>query len=166
MAVKQTTKLVEEIEEFDLEKKVTVKSIADWQTGFKRIDGVGEVNIAPSGSVRLSRNEIISQVQSGNKLFAGIDGRGSHATLIIDDLVTRKELGFESDNINQCVFSEQKVKDLFLIANESEFENKLKEEIVTRAEQYAIVAAIRNLKLNDYSKIVIVERYTGFKIRK
>lgn len=167
MAVKQTKPVEDEIiEEFDLEKKVTVKSIADWQTGFKRLNDMGEVNIAPNGTMRLTRNEIISQAQSGNKLFTGIDGRGSHATLVIDDEATRKELGFETDYEKQNVFNEKKVKDMFLINNENEFETRLKDEIITRAEQYAIVATIRKLKLNDYAKIRIVERYTGFKISK
>ena len=97
-------------EELNLDAKVTVKSIAGWNTGFARkVEGIGDVNIAPNGSVRLSRNEIIGQVQSGNKLFTGVDGVGSHATLYIDDKATRIEVEFENENTTQNVFSDSKV---------------------------------------------------------
>lgn len=52
-------------EDFNLEKKVTVRSIAEWTTGFQRIETNGDVTIPPNGTVRLSRGEIISQVQNG-----------------------------------------------------------------------------------------------------
>ena len=98
-AAKNTAPVIHENiqpEELNLETKVTVKSIADWTVGFaRRADGYGDITIAPKGSVRLSRNEIITQVQNGNKLFAGIDGVGSHPTLIIEDAPTRIEVGFE-----------------------------------------------------------------------
>ena len=67
-----TTKktVAESVEELNLDAKVTVRNIAGWTVGFARIaDGYGDVTITPNGSTRLSRNEIISQVQSGNRLF-------------------------------------------------------------------------------------------------
>ena len=41
--------------------------------------------IPKEGTVRLSRSEIIAQIQSGNRLFNGVDSHGSHATLYIED---------------------------------------------------------------------------------
>lgn len=87
---------VEVKDDFNLEKKVTVRSIAEWTTGFQRIETNGDVTIPPNGTVRLSRGEIISQVQNGNLLFTGIDGQGSHATLYIEDKPTRIEADFET----------------------------------------------------------------------
>lgn len=40
-------------EDFNLEKKVTVRSIAEWTTGFQRIETNGDVTIPPNGTVRL-----------------------------------------------------------------------------------------------------------------
>lgn len=152
-------------EELNLDVKVTVKSIAGWDTGFARkIDGIGDVNIAPNGSVRLSRNEIIGQVQSGNKLFTGVDGVGSHATLYIDDKATRLEVEFETEDTAQNVFSDSKVEKLFK-APFDEFKARLAEEIYTRAEKYAVIEAIKRLGLNDYSKIRFIEEYTGYKVQ-
>lgn len=153
--------------ELNLDTKVTVKSLAGWDTGFARVvDGIGDVNIAPEGTVRLSRNEIISQVQTGNKLFSGVDGIGNHATLFINDKATRIELGFESEDgtVKQDFLDEDKVKKLFDIKTYERFESSFREAVQTRAEKYAVMQIIKKLKLNDYSKIRFAENYTGFKL--
>lgn len=157
---KTTTENVDIQEELNLDKQVTVKSIAGWKTGFERILSVGDVNIAPNGSVRLTRNEIISQVQSGNKLLGGIDGEGSHATLLIEDAATREYLNFNGEN----VFSDERVKDIFALKSRQAFENACANTFITRAEKYALIQAIKRLKINDYSKIRYIEAYSGFKL--
>lgn len=152
------------INELNLDAKVTVKNIADWNVGFARkADGYGDVNIAPNGSIRLSRNEIIAQVQNGNKLFCGTDGNGSHATLYVDDAPTRLELGFDEANRKQQVFANVNIKNLFAIKSQKEFEASFCNAIYTRAEKYAIISAMKKAGVNDYSKIRFVEQYTGYK---
>ena len=174
MATRTTTKTTNtastqtnpEPEELNLDKKVTVKSIADWVTTFvRKAEGFGgDITIAPKGSTRLSRNEILTQIQSGNRLFTGIDGAGSHATLYIDDVPTRIEAEFESKDgsVKQKVFSVNAVKDVFNIKNDTEFKKAFKDLIVTRAEKYAVIEAMKQLKINDYNRIKFVEQYTGF----
>lgn len=155
-------------EPLNLDAKVTIRNIAGWNVGFARIaDGIGDVNIPPLGSTRLSRNEIIAQVQSGNKLFTGIDGMGGHATIYVEDALTRIELEFDSEDgeKKQDIFSDAKVKALFELKRQADFEKKLKAEICTRAEKYAMMQAIKRLKLNDYSKIRFAENYTGYKLQ-
>lgn len=162
-----TTKktVAESVEELNLDAKVTVRNIAGWTVGFARIaDGYGDVTITPNGSTRLSRNEIISQVQSGNRLFTGVDGKGSHATLIIEDKVTRIEVDFETESEEQVLFSDDKVKRLFELKTQNTFENHFVNEIKTRAEKYAAMQTIKKSQLNDYAKIRFVEKYTGYKL--
>ena len=153
-------------EELNLDQKVTVKSIAGWPTSFIRRDGIGDIEIAPNGSTRLSRNEIISQVQNSNKLFNGIDGKGSHATLYIDDAPTRKEVDFDSvdGERKQVMLNDETVKKLFSLKTQATFEKNLKEVVKTRAEKYAIIQTIRRLGINDYKKILFTEKHTGFKV--
>lgn len=156
-----------ETNELNLEQKVTVRSIAGWTTGFaRRADGIGDITIAPNGSIRLSRNEIITQVQNGNKLLSGLDGLGSHATLIIDDAPTRVECGFESEDgkTKQTVFSEEVVTEIFKVKPQASFEKAFKELIRTRAEKYAVIDFLRKGKINDYQKIRFAENYTGFRL--
>lgn len=157
---------MEEVRELDLDKKVTVRSIAPWKTTFPRVTEVGDVIIAPNGTQRLSRNEIIAQHQSGNRLFNGVDGNGSHATLFIDDELTRREIGFESEDgkVKQNVFSDELVKKVFDYRTQQAFETHFKESFITRSEKYAAIDAIKRLKINDYNKIRFAEEYTGFKL--
>lgn len=151
-------------EELNLDKKVTVRSLADWITGFERkYDGNGDITIAANGTTRLSRNEIISQAQSGNRLFCGTDGMGSHATLYIDDAPTRIELGYESEDgtVKQAILTDEKVRELFDLKNNTVFEASFKEAVVTRAEKKTVMEIIKKLKLNDYAKIRFAEKYTN-----
>lgn len=154
-------------EELDLEKKVTVKNIAGWNVGFaRRVDGFGDVTISPNGSIKLSRNEIIAQIQNGNKLFSGIDGHGSHATLYIDDAPTRLEVEFDTDGAPQNVLAHVNLKTLFGgKLSQTEFEDKFREAIHTRAEKYAIMEQMRKAGINEYTKIRFAEQYTGYKFQ-
>lgn len=151
-------------EELNLDAKVTVKNLAGWKVTFARLhDGVGDVVIAEDGKQRLSRNEVQAQINSGNKLFVGTDGQGSHATLYIDDAPTRKLVGFEDDGEPQFVFTDETVKKLFEMSD-SDFEKNLPVYIQTRAEKYALIETIKRLGLNDYRKMVLASNYTGYKI--
>lgn len=153
------------IEPFSPEKKVTVRSIADWDTGFKRIESIGDVQIPANGSVRLSASEIVAQVQNGNTLFRGNDGCGSHATLYIDDKATRIEADFETEDTTQKFITNELVKQLFSEKLREEFEKGLRDLVVTRAERYTIINIIRKEKLfNDYEKVRAVEDYTGLRV--
>lgn len=151
--------------ELNLDAKVTVKNIAPWTVGFARkADGIGDISIAPGGMIRLSRNEIIVQSQSGNKLFNGIDDRGSHATLYVDDAPTRKELEFETDEAEQISFATLSMKDLFdSKKKQPAFEKEFVDKIRTRAEKCAIMEAMRKANVSDYHKIRFAEQHTGFK---
>lgn len=151
-------------EEIRMEDKITLTSIAPWHTGFARILTVGDVAIAPHGVVRLSREEVLAQGQSGNKLITGIDGMGSHATLYIEDEWTRKELGFDTDEKKQTVINKKLVKDIFDKKTLPVFKKAVEENIVTRAEKFSLLSIIKTLKINEYDKIAFCEEYCGAKV--
>lgn len=150
-------------DELNLDTKVTVKNLAGWDVTFARKhEGTGAVIVTKEGKQRLSRNEIQAQVNDGNKLFVGV-GNGKHATIYIEDEATRKWVGFEEDGVPQEVFTDKLVQDLFDMS-QSDFEAKLPIYIVTRAEKYALIEAIKRLGFNDYRKIIFASNYTGYKI--
>ena len=149
---------------FNPEKKVTIRSIANWTTGFKRIETNGDATIPANGSIRLTASEIIAQVQNGNTLFIGTDERGSHATLYIEDKATRIEADFESEDSKQNVINTDSVKELFKKSKTS-FIKELPQVVITRAEKYAIIDIIRKEKLfDDYEKVRAVEDHTGLRV--
>ncbi len=149
-----------EEKEIDLDKLITLKSIANWITGFARKVTTGDVSIAPRGMIRLSRSEVIAQAQTPNKLITGDDGMGNHPTLIIEDDVTKRYLGYE----NAVVFSDDTIKNLFEIKNQHKYEQAVEDAIRTRAEKYAAMYTVMKLGLNDYAKIRFLENYTGYKM--
>jgi len=150
-------------EELNLDTKVTVKNLADWDVTFARKhDGVGDIVIVANGQQRLSRNEVIAQVNDNNNLFIGT-ANGDHATVYIEDAATRQLLGFEEKDRPQRIFTEKLVKDLFALS-QAEYETEIVKHIKTRTEKYALIDTIRNLHLNDYAKIVFATKYTGYQL--
>lgn len=150
---------------FDENKSIRILNLTNWNLTF-RLSGNGEsgdILIPPKGTAFLKRNEIQSQVRNNNTLFVGVDGRGSHAEIYIDDIATRCWLGFETPNKPQLIFTKQIVSDLFDLPND-EFEEMLSKYIVTRAEKVAFKDAIEELKINDYSKIRFAAQHLGFKM--
>lgn len=150
----------------NMDEKIQVKNLCDWTVSFKRIDSVGDILIPAHTTVRISRGEVFSQVQSNNVLFIGTDNIGSHARLYIVDKDTRVELGFESEDgkTTQKVISDEKVKEIFSIKSKIAFEKAVKENIVTQAEKAVIAHSVKKFKLNEYDKIKFIEDYTEIKV--
>lgn len=150
--------------ELNLDAKVTIRNLAGWLVGFARLTEMGDVSMVANGHQRISRNEIIAQVQNGNKLFVGTDGNGSHATIYIDDAPTRVEVGFDSEDgtTTQKIITDDVVRGLFAIQDQATFEKQYAETIQTRAEKYALIQSIQRLGMNDFSKIRFIEKNTGY----
>lgn len=163
MATK-TAENKENIEDVRLDAKVTVRSIAPWNTGAARKLTMGDIAIAPLGTVLVSREELISQAQNGNTLIAGIDGMGSHATWYIEDDYTRKELSFDMEGKSQEFLTTDEIKRIFELKTQKSFEDNIKKAVVTRTEKFYLLNQIKALKFNDYEKIAFCESYCGRRI--
>lgn len=154
------------MEELNLDTKVLVKNIAPWNIGFPNKATIGDTSLAPNGTARIKREEIVSQADFGNKLFTGIDGVGSHATLFIDDAETREYLGFESkeENREQNVINDEKIKKWFELKTQKTFEKKIEENVITMAEKSYLLDAIKRLHFDSYEKISFCQDYCKFKL--
>lgn len=164
---KKENEIIEQNEskELDLDKKVVIRNVTTWNTGFSRIEGNGDVALVPKGSMKIQRSELLAQAQSGNKSFNGLDGIGSHADIYIEDAPTRIELGYEDKNRKQLIFTDELVKEVFSIKDQQTFEDRFRETFVTILEKIAVIEAIGRLGINDYSKIRFAEGYTGLKVQ-
>lgn len=150
--------------EIKMDEKIIVTSIAPWTTGFRRILTIGDIQIQPNGNVRISREEVIAQAQSGNKLLTGIDGMGSHATLYIEDEWVRRELEFDTDEKKQIVVNKKLVKEMFDLKTFPSFKKAVETNIITRAEKFYLLNIIKTLKVDSYERISFCEQYCGSKI--
>lgn len=115
--------------------------------------------------LRITRSEIQSQVYDRNPFFVGLDGKGSHAKVFIEDKDTRVLLGFESDDgkDQQQVLDKERVKQIIEYKTMTTFKKKIKEEVKTHAEKATLVEEAKKLGLNDHDRIKFIEEYTGFK---
>lgn len=149
----------------DLNKRVVIKNLCEWNLYFPRMERTGDVTLVPKGINRLEIGEIQAQVYANNPMFTGIDGRGSHAKILIDDKETRILLGFEDEEGKelQNILTPEKIKKLLEYKTQSAFEKNVKENVILDSEKLLLVEEAKKLKVNDYEKIKFIEEYTGFK---
>lgn len=142
----------------NMEEKITLKNLANWMVGFNKIETNGEVNINAGGSARISRAEVISQFENGNKLLCG-SGDGAHATIYIDDKPTRDYLEITSELIDK-----NKVKKIFAIENLDDFKNEINKTFTTQSEKILLIKIIRECRFNDFNKIRECENLCGMTV--
>lgn len=146
----------------NLEEKITLRNIANWPVSFGREETTGDIVISANGFVRLTRNEVILQVNKGNRLFTGAKLDGNHPTIFIDDEPTRIELGYDQ----QIVLTEQLVEKLMNISDFNTFVSQVNSSIITRGEKYSFAKTLEEKGFNDYKKMMFLESYTGYHFNK
>lgn len=156
---------MEGTKEIRMDDKIIVRSLAPWNTGSSRKTTIGDISIPPRGTVYLTREEVIAQAQSGNKLLSGIDGYGSHSTWYIEDEYTRKDLNYETSTKKQTFLTVDVIKKMFDLKTMKSFEDNIKKNVVTRAEKVFLIDTIKELEFNDYKKIQFCIEYTGNKLK-
>lgn len=149
-----------------MDEKIQIKNLCDWEVSFKKIDTLGDILIPANTTMRIARGEVLSQAQSNNVLFTGVDGLGSHARIFIMDKDTRVELDFESEDGKriQNIISDDKIKEIFALKTTAAFEKAIKSSVVTQAEKVTVANAVKKFKLNEYDKVRFIEEYTGMKV--
>lgn len=154
-------------ENFNMDEKVTVINIAPWNVGFPNLTSHGDTVIQPSSKTRMRREEIVEQVNAGNKLIGGLDEYGSHATIIIEDADTRKYLEFDSEDgkRTQNVITKDKVSKWFELKTFESFKKNIESNVVTRAEKQYLLKCIKDLKLDSFEKIQFCQEHCKFSLR-
>jgi LEA14-like dessication related protein len=150
----------------NIDSKVWVTNLCNWNLYFKRAEGIGDIKIQSKGKLRLPIAEIQSQVYSNNIMFVGTDGKGSNARIYIEDKDTRILVGFESEDSTeiQVILNEEKIKDIIEIKAKKSFEDNVKKYVKTDAEKKTFVESVIKLGLNDFDKIKFIESYTDLKV--
>lgn len=148
-----------------MDEKILIKNLCEWNIYFKRINGVGDISLPPKTTIKIDRGEVISQVQTNNVFFVGSDGKGSHARIFIEDKPTRIECGFETEEKEQDVITESKVKEVFAAKNFNTFKKGIENIAKSHAEKVTLVNLVKKLNLNEYDKIKFIEAHTGMEIK-
>lgn len=150
----------------DINKKVTLKNLTNWDLTFKRINSLGDVIIPPNGKFTMLAEEVMSQIYNNNRLFVGDDGKGSHARIFIEDEDIRLEAEFENKQSKkgQDILTDEKLKELFALKTLTSFKKNIQEKIKSQAEKSKVIEYAKTIKLNDHDKIEFLEKYTGYKL--
>ena len=146
--------------ELDLSKKVAVKNISNSNVSFHAFDPVRDVRIPAKSKTTLSVNEIMSQVYAPNKLFVGLDGKGGHACLYIEDKDLRVEFGFETNakDSKQEIIDENSMKEIFNLSKKSHFVKALTNAVKTIMDRQLLGEYITSGKVNEYYKVQMAEK--------
>lgn len=122
---------------------VLVNNLCAWPLYFDRATGQGAVEIPANakGFPLLSYDEVLAQIQLGNKMFTGTDGMGNHARIQIVDESQRKELfGFGAAEAPAPVLLDaEAVKSLLAIRTKPAFQKRLENLVKTDAEKRTLV---------------------------
>lgn len=124
-------------------KNVLVNNLCAWPLYFRRAAGVGDIRIPANAKnfPLLSFEEVLTQIQMGNKMFTGTDDMGAHARIqIVDDELRKKLFGIEEVEVaNPVVLTEDSVKSLLAIRGKAKFNDRLEELVKTDAEKRMLV---------------------------
>lgn len=141
-----------------LNEKVKVTNLAPWPVFFSRKLNTGDVEVPPNGTVLLERTEIEAQFYDNNRLFTGLDRRGAHAHLIVDDAELRKQFEIPDE---QQVLTDELLDKLFTLKSQSEFTKKVDALVKQEYEKHRLIDYIQRKKVNDFAKVRYAEQVAG-----
>lgn len=122
---------------------VPVNNLCSWPLSFWRKAGQGDIEIPANAKnfPLLPFEEVLAQIQTGNKMFTGTDGMGSHARIQIVNEDQRKQLfGLESvETEDPALLNLDAVKALLAIRSKAKFNEQLRAMVKTDAEKKMLV---------------------------
>ena len=122
---------------------VLVNNLCSWPLSFWRKAGQGDIEIPANAKnyPLLSFEEVMAQIQTGNKMFTGTDGMGNHARIQIVNDEQRKQLfGLESvETEDPTLLNLEAVKALLAIRTKAKFNEQLQAMVKTDAEKKMLV---------------------------
>ena len=151
---------MEEVKKINYDARSMVRNLCNWNIYFSLLNNKGDVMIKANGVKELLNSEIIAQVQNNSVFFVGKED-GSHARILIENPDLREYLGLDK----QIVLTDDKCEYIIGLKTDKAFKENLDKYVVTKPEKDRIMAYARKTKLNDFDKIVTLEKHTGLKFR-
>ena len=122
---------------------VLVNNLCSWPLSFWRKAGQGDIEIPANAKnyPLLSFEEVLAQIQTGNKMFTGTDGMGNHARIqIVNDEQRQQLFGLESvETEDPTLLNLEAVKALLAIRTKAKFNEQLQAMVKTDAEKKMLV---------------------------
>ncbi len=132
---------------------VPVNNLCAWPLSFWRQAGQGDIEIPANARnyPLLSYEEVLAQIQTGNRMFTGTDGMGNHARIqIVDDEQRKKLFGMESVEADAPTLLDlDAVKALLAIRSKAKFNEQLQAMVTTTAEKKMLVELAKQAGADD-----------------
>lgn len=152
----------------NMDSHSTVINLCNWDIYFSLLGANGgDIMIQKNGSRDLLNRDIVSLCNNNNIFFTGVDNKGSHARVYIENPDLRVYVGFDSEDgkTKQNILTDEKCDYIFNLKTQKSFEENVKKEVITEAEKDKIISYARKVKLNDFDKIYFLEQHTNKKFR-
>ena len=148
--------------EIHMNTRIRLINLAPWPVYFSRVNTLGDISIQQGGTFMIDREELLAQCYNNNPLFMGTDGKGSHATVVIDDVEFKKQFDFPED---QEVLTDERLEKIFQYKRIADFQKAIKNGVVRDYEAHRLIDFIKRKQVNDYNKVRFVEEFTGLKVQ-
>ena len=151
----------------DMQKRSSIKNLCPWTVSFTLPISHGEQLIGANKKTSINNEELVALIENGNPMFSGT-GNGNHARIYVENEELRKYVGYDSEDgkETQFVLTDEECQKILDYKTLSTFKKHLEEDIVANHEKAKIIEYARKTKLNDYEKIIELEKHTGIKFKK
>ena len=150
----------------DMQKRSPIKNTCPWLISFTLPISNASVLLGANKKTSVNNEELVALCENSNPMFAGT-GNGNHARICIENEELLKYLGWISEDGKEkpFVLTDEECQKILDYKTISTFKKHLEEDVVANHEKAKIIEYARKVKLNDYEKIVELEKHTNIKFK-
>jgi hypothetical protein len=150
----------------DMQKRSSIKNLCPWVVSFTLPISNASVLIGANKKTSVNNEELVALCENSNTMFVGT-GNGNHARIVVENEELLKYLGWISEDGKEkpFVLTDEECQKILDYKTISTFKKHLEEDVVANHEKAKIIEYARKVKLNDYEKIVELEKHTNIKFK-
>jgi hypothetical protein len=151
----------------DLQKRSSIKNTCPWVVSFTLPISNASVLIGANKKTSVNNEELVALCENSNTMFVGT-GNGNHARIVVENEELLQYLGWISEDgkTRPFILTDEECQKILDYKTISTFKKHLEEDIIANHEKAKIIEYARKVKLNDYEKIVELEKHTNIKFKK
>ena len=144
-----------------------IKNTCPWVVSFTLPISNASVLIGANKKTSVNNEELVALCENSNTMFVGT-GNGNHARISVENEELLQYLGWISEDgkIRPFILTDEECQKILDYKTIVTFKKHLEEDIVANHEKAKIIEYARKAKLNDYEKIVEIEKHCGIKFKK
>ncbi len=153
-------------EEIKIDKshRSSVCNLCPWPVSFTLPISSANILLDANKKTSINNEELITLIENANVMFVGT-GNGNHARVYVENPELRVYVGYDTldGKTKQFILTDEECQRILDYKTLSTFKKHLKKDVVANHEKAKIMDYARKNKLNDYDKIVELEKHCGIK---